>query len=113
MRLKSASVIVPLSRANAARRRLRTSALLTAMSARRSVSGQLPPPRRVKVGLCGFTIAIADYPRSFPVVEVQQTFYQPSADAVLRRWRDSVPEGFEFTIKAWQLVTHAANSPTY
>ena len=67
----------------------------------------------MKVGLCGFTVAVADYPRSFPVVEVQQTFYQPSADGVMRRWRDNVPADFEFTIKAWQLVTHAANSPTY
>ena len=69
--------------------------------------------RTVKIGLCGFTIAIADYPRWFPVVEVQQTFYQPSAEGVIRRWREAVPDGFEFTIKAWQLITHAANSPTY
>ena len=71
------------------------------------------PRRVVKVGLCGFTIAIGEYPRRFPVVEVQQTFYQPSADGVMRRWRESVPADFEFTIKAWQLVTHAAASPTY
>ena len=69
--------------------------------------------RTVKIGLCGFTIAIADYARSFPVVEVQQTFYQPSADAVMRRWRAAMPPGFEFTIKAWQLITHTAASPTY
>ena len=67
----------------------------------------------VKIGLCGFTIAIGEYPRWFPVVEVQQTFYQPSAEGVMRRWRGSMPEDFEFTIKAWQLVTHAASSPTY
>ena len=69
--------------------------------------------RTVKIGLCGFTIAIADYARSFPVVEVQQTFYQPSADAVMRRWRAAMPADFEFTIKAWQLITHTAASPTY
>ena len=67
----------------------------------------------VKIGLCGFTIAIAEYPRWFPVVEVQQTFYQPPAEGVMRRWRAGVPDDFEFTIKAWQLVTHAAGSPTY
>jgi uncharacterized protein YecE (DUF72 family) len=32
---------------------------------------------------------------------------------VLRRWRASAPPGFEFTIKAWQLVTHESSSPTY
>ncbi len=67
----------------------------------------------VKIGLCGFTIAVGEYVRRFPVVEVQQTFYQPPAEAVMRRWRDAVPADFEFTIKAWQLVTHAAVSPTY
>ena len=67
----------------------------------------------VKVGLCGFTIAIDDYPLSFPVVEVQQTFYEPPRDATLHRWRASVPPAFEFTIKAWQLVTHESRSSTY
>ena len=38
----------------------------------------------VKIGLCGFTIAIGEYPRRFPVVEVQQTFYQPPAKSVFR-----------------------------
>ena len=71
------------------------------------------PVRTVKIGLCGFTIAIAEYPRWFPLVEVQQTFYQPSAPGVMRRWRAGVPADFEFTIKAWQRVTHTAASPTY
>ena len=69
--------------------------------------------RTVKIGLCGFSIAIAEYPRRFPVVEVQQTFYQPPAEHVMRRWLAATPTGFEFTIKAWQLITHAGGSPTY
>jgi uncharacterized protein YecE (DUF72 family) len=69
--------------------------------------------RTVKVGLCGFTIAMARYPMQFPVVEVQQTFYEPPAEAVMRRWRAGMPQGFEFTMKSWQLVTHTAASPTY
>jgi uncharacterized protein YecE (DUF72 family) len=67
----------------------------------------------MKVGLCGFTMAMEDYPLHFPVVEVQQTFYDPPADATLRRWVEAMPRGFEFTLKAWQLVTHDAASPTY
>jgi uncharacterized protein YecE (DUF72 family) len=43
--------------------------------------------REVKIGLCGFTIAAAEYARRFPLVEVQQTFYQPPADGVMRRWQ--------------------------
>jgi uncharacterized protein YecE (DUF72 family) len=53
------------------------------------------------------------YVGRFPVVEVQHTFYEPPGDALLARWRSSVPPSFEFTIKAWQLITHEASSPTY
>ena len=67
----------------------------------------------VRVGLCGWTVSQASYVRRFPVVEVQHTFYDPPSDAVLMRWRASAPPGFEFTIKAWQVVTHESNSPTY
>jgi uncharacterized protein YecE (DUF72 family) len=71
------------------------------------------PPERVRVGLCGFSMAIEDYPLRFPVVEIQQTFYQPPRDETLRRWLAATPADFEFTIKAWQLVTHPGSSPTY
>jgi uncharacterized protein YecE (DUF72 family) len=30
----------------------------------------------VRVGLCGFTMAMEDYAMHFPVVEVQNTFYE-------------------------------------
>ena len=56
---------------------------------------------------------MAAYVRTFPLVEVQHTFYEPPADALLARWRSDAPPGFEFTIKAWQLVTHESSSPTY
>ena len=60
--------------------------------------------RNVKIGLCGFTIAIDEYSRWFPVVEIQQTFYEPSAENVMRRWREKASAEMEFTIKAWQLI---------
>jgi uncharacterized protein YecE (DUF72 family) len=68
--------------------------------------------RDLRVGLCGFTMSMAAYPQRFPVVEVQQTFYDPPADATLRKWRAAAPT-LEFTMKVWQLVTHGAKSPTY
>ena len=68
---------------------------------------------QIKVGLCGFTVAMAQYHRCFPVVEVQQTFYQPPGDNTLRRWRNDAPPDFEFTLKAWQLITHTGTSSTY
>ncbi len=67
----------------------------------------------VRVGLCGWTIAMSSYVQRFALVEVQHTFYEPPSDVLLRRWRATVPADFEFTIKAWQLVTHESGSPTY
>ncbi|MDX6692599.1 MAG: hypothetical protein QOF02_202 [Blastocatellia bacterium] len=67
----------------------------------------------IKVGCCGFRAAMADYVQRFPVVEVQQTFYQPPQISTLERWRATAPPAFEFTLKAWQLITHEARSPTY
>jgi len=67
----------------------------------------------VRVGLCGWTIAQTSYVLRFPLVEVQHTFYEPPANALLAHWRAQVPASFEFTIKAWQLVTHESGSPTY
>ncbi|HEV7681584.1 MAG TPA: DUF72 domain-containing protein [Pyrinomonadaceae bacterium] len=69
--------------------------------------------RGPKIGTCGFGLAMGDYARSFSCVEVQQTFYQPPRLATLARWREVVPADFEFTLKAWQLITHDAKSPTY
>jgi uncharacterized protein YecE (DUF72 family) len=56
---------------------------------------------------------MADYTAQFPVVEVQQTFYQPPQITTLERWRADAPPSFEFALKAWQLITHEARSPTY
>jgi uncharacterized protein YecE (DUF72 family) len=67
----------------------------------------------VRVGLCGFTMSMKTYGLHFPVVEVQNTFYDPPPDATLEKWRAVTPSWLEYTIKVWQLVTHGANSPTY
>ncbi|MEV4343240.1 DUF72 domain-containing protein [Actinoplanes sp. NPDC049596] len=67
----------------------------------------------VKVGLCGASMALTAYAQRFSVLEVQQTFYEPPREATLRRWRATVPPDFEFTIKAWQLITHETRSSTY
>lgn len=60
-----------------------------------------------------FTMAAEDYVQTFPLVEVQQTFYQPPRIETLERWRAIAPPEFEFTLKAWQLITHEARSNTY
>ncbi|HEY3856728.1 MAG TPA: DUF72 domain-containing protein [Verrucomicrobiae bacterium] len=66
-----------------------------------------------KIGCCGFPLPKNEYAKRFPVAEVQQTFYQPPRIATLQHWRALMPPHFEFTLKAWQLITHTSNSPTY
>jgi uncharacterized protein YecE (DUF72 family) len=66
-----------------------------------------------RVGLCGFTIGAATYFETFDTLEVQQTFYDPPARETMARWREQAPEGFIFTIKAWQVITHRSTSNTY
>jgi uncharacterized protein YecE (DUF72 family) len=69
--------------------------------------------RDIRLGLCGWTISQREYFERFPVVEVQQTFYDPPAKAVMARWRATAPPEFEFTLKAWQVITHQGTSSTY
>ena len=54
-----------------------------------------------------------DYFTRFSLAEVQKTFYKPPRPETAQRWRQLAPEVFEFTLKAWQLITHPATSPTY
>jgi uncharacterized protein YecE (DUF72 family) len=68
---------------------------------------------KVLVGTSGFGIGRAKYFETFSCVEVQHTFYQPPKVATLERWRADAPPDFEFVLKAWQLITHDARSPTY
>jgi uncharacterized protein YecE (DUF72 family) len=67
----------------------------------------------LKIGCCGFPVVKEKYTERFQVVEVQQTFYQPPKILTLQNWRALMPDHFEFTLKAWQIITHSAKSPTY
>lgn len=67
----------------------------------------------IKIGCCGFARSREEYYKVFPVVEVQQTFYQPPRIETVQGWRKEAPMEFEFTLKAWQLITHKPTSPTY
>jgi len=67
----------------------------------------------IKVGCCGFAVARRKYYDNFEVVEIQKVFYQfPKLETILK-WREEAPKGFEFTLKAPQLITHLPSSPTY
>ena len=69
--------------------------------------------RNIKIGTCGFRISKEAYVQKFSSVEIQHTFYMPPSLSTLKRWRAEMPADFEFTLKAWQLITHESSSPTY
>ena len=69
---------------------------------------------KIKIGTCGFGRSKRpEYVTLLPVVEIQHTFYDPPQIKTLEKWRAEVPDDFEFTLKAWQMITHEASSPTY
>jgi uncharacterized protein YecE (DUF72 family) len=67
----------------------------------------------IKVGCCGFPVKRETYYQHFSVVEIQQTFYQLPRVDTGKKWKEEAPSNFEFTMKAWQLITHEPSSPTY
>jgi len=68
----------------------------------------------VKVGCCGFPVNKKEYFKKFSLVELQSTFYEiPSKIETVKKWREEAPKDFEFTLKAFQVITHDSKSPTY
>ena len=67
----------------------------------------------IKIGCCGWAEGQKNYHSDFGVVEIQETFYQPGRIEKYEKWRNAAPPEFEFTVKAWQLITHEPSSPTY
>jgi len=68
---------------------------------------------RVLVGCCGFPISKGKYFELMKAVEVQRTFYKVPKVTTARRWRESAPEDFVFTLKAWAAITHPPRSPIW
>ena len=67
---------------------------------------------RILVGVCGFPSRPEELEKVLDAVEVQKTFYNPPRVENAGRWRRRAPD-LTFTVKAWQLITHPASSPTY
>lgn len=63
----------------------------------------------IKVGTCGFTYKHFRY---FDVIEVQQTFYDIVNENTLKKWKEK-GSNVEFTLKAFQVITHTYNTMTY
>jgi len=49
---------------------------------------------------------LGHYVQYFRAAEVNNTFYQLPKPETLEQWRDSVPEGFRFAVKASRYITH-------
>ncbi|MCD6583659.1 MAG: DUF72 domain-containing protein [Candidatus Omnitrophica bacterium] len=68
----------------------------------------------LKIGCCGFPKRRTVYFGNFNCVELQNTFYQPPQKLeTFYKLREEAPPAFEFTVKAWQIITHPKTSPTY
>jgi len=67
----------------------------------------------MKIGCCGFCEAMHKYFQDFDLVEIQKTFYRPPKIETAKKWRKQAPVNFEFTVKAWQIITHPPTSPTF
>jgi uncharacterized protein YecE (DUF72 family) len=52
------------------------------------------------------------YSQYFNTVEINSTFYRPCTAKTAESWVHRTPDDFEFTLKAWQLFTHAKENWT-
>ncbi len=80
----------------------------------------------IKVGTCGYSYynppdgwkdeyesKLQAYSEAFEVVEINRTFYKLPKVKTTERWRREAFEDFEFSMKAWQALTHPTDSPTW
>ncbi|MFO7952771.1 MAG: DUF72 domain-containing protein [Bacillota bacterium] len=80
----------------------------------------------IKIGTCGFgdfkpqagwreqfASKLAAFSETLKLMEVNNTFYQLPKVTTCSRWKEEAGANFEFTIKAWQGLTHPVNSPTW
>ncbi len=80
----------------------------------------------IKIGTCGYGYyqppgnwkqkyksKLQAYSDAFAVVELNRTFYKLPMVKTAQRWKEEVSPEFEFTLKAWQAITHSTDSPTW
>jgi uncharacterized protein YecE (DUF72 family) len=71
--------------------------------------------RLIRVGTAGLPSGVARhaYFERLDLLEVDVTFFEPPRDKALARWREEAPAGAGFSLLAWQLITHEADTPGY
>ena len=78
-----------------------------------NITNKVVEGEMIRIGCCGFPVSMKRYFQFFNTVEIQKTFYKPPQADTAKKWRTQAPKGFEFTLKAWQVITHPPSSPTY
>ncbi|VCU70444.1 hypothetical protein PIGHUM_02516 [Pigmentiphaga humi] len=76
-------------------------------------------PADLKVGCAGWAIpsrhadlfgpgasVLARYATRFPIVEINSSFYRPHRPGTYRRWAESVPDDFRFSVKVPRSISH-------
>lgn len=66
-----------------------------------------------KAGCGGFPVARKRYFAALGVVEIDSSFFNLPKPATAETWRLEAPKGFDFALRAWQLITHPGDSPSY
>ncbi|MFC6989086.1 DUF72 domain-containing protein [Haloplanus sp. GCM10025708] len=80
----------------------------------------------IRIGTCGYRdydpeegwkddyeSKLQAYSDAFAVGELNRTFYELPQVSTTERWRREAVDDFEFTLKAWQAITHPWRSPTW
>lgn len=73
----------------------------------------------IRIGTAGWSIprqvadafpregsALERYATRFSAAEINSSFYRPHRPTTWQRWRDSVPDGFRFSVKLPKAITH-------
>ena len=62
--------------------------------------GTTPTGAKCSTPQCPSREWLSWYARRYPTVEINATFYRLTAATTLRAWRDALPDGFVFAVKA-------------
>lgn len=79
----------------------------------------MKPSETIRLGCAGWSLPRASWPafpsegthlqryaKQLPAVEINSSFYRPHRPATYRKWADSVPEGFSFSVKLPRHISH-------
>lgn len=67
----------------------------------------------IKIGTCGFPVAMKKIFENLDCVEIQTTFYKLPNIENLKKIKFSAPKNFDFSFKVFQGITHDTKLPTW